>query len=586
MGTDRESCQAGNRAALSVTRSRAVGWLSFFGTPAISFFYSVSEVSGKAMKQALYRKYRPADFSHVAGQAQVTATLKNEVASGNISHAYLFTGVRGTGKTSCARILAKAVNCLSPRDGNPCNECEVCRGIDNGSITDVIEIDAASNTSVDNIRSLREEINYLPMSTKYKMYIIDEVHMLSSGAFNALLKTLEEPPKHAIFILATTEVYKLPATIMSRCQRFNFRRIDASSIVEYLSQIAAAEGFSVTDDALRMLAAAADGGMRDAISLLDVCRAASDNIDAAIVSRAVGLSGNGKILDLCAYIAAGDISSSLELLSSLYADSKEPERLCEELLSMLRNILIVKTAKTPDSLINVDPTELQRIKQTAALFSLGKVMSTTASVNDAISRMRFAYDKKTEAEMLLISLCISQGAPISEPVAAAADTAYEAKPVAKAPAPAKLPTGQKTPEAQQAAPPVFEADDELPPLPEPPPIQDDFEYEAPDEPAIATKQPAHETPAVNADATALLKAAIPEIKKTAPMVGATLSQVSATLEGDTLILNSAADYITSRTELISDAIFATSGMRLKVQASAKQQSSNELLGDRLSKLFN
>lgn len=538
------------------------------------------------MKQALYRKYRPADFSHVAGQPQVTATLKNEVASGNISHAYLFTGVRGTGKTSCARILAKAVNCLSPRDGNPCNECEVCRGIDNGSITDVIEIDAASNTSVDNIRSLREEINYLPMSTKYKMYIIDEVHMLSSGAFNALLKTLEEPPKHAIFILATTEVYKLPATIMSRCQRFNFRRIDASAIVDYLARIAEAEGFSVTDEALRMLAAAADGGMRDAISLLDVCRAASDNIDAEVVSRAVGLSGNGRILDLCSYIASGDIPSSLELLAALYADSKEPERLCEELLSMLRNILIVKTTKSSDSLINVDPTELHRIKQTAALFSLGKVMSATAAVNDAISKMRFAYDKKTEAEMLLISLCISQGAPIREAVTTEPITISAPKPSAETPVyMAKAPEEKKA-EATETVTAAPEADDELPPLPEPPPLQEDFEYDIPEDHAPEAKVSTPEAPAATSDAAALLKAAIPEIKKTAPMVGATLSQVSSTLEGDTLLLHSAADYITSRVELISDAIFATSGKRLKVAVAAKQQSPGDLLGDRLSKLFN
>ncbi len=545
-----------------------------------------SEVIGHIMKQALYRKYRPADFSHVTGQNQVTVTLKNEVASGNISHAYLFTGVRGTGKTSCARILAKAVNCLSPRDGNPCNECEICRGIDNGSITDVIEIDAASNTSVDNIRALREEINYLPMSAKYKMYIIDEVHMLSSGAFNALLKTLEEPPSHAIFVLATTEVYKLPATIMSRCQRFNFRRIDAASIAAYLSDIAKAEGFSVTDDALKMLAAAADGGMRDAISLLDVCRAASDNIDASVVSRAVGLSGNEKILRLCSFIANGDISSSLELLAALYADSKEPERLCEELLGMLRNLLIVKTAKNPDALINVDPSELEGIKRTAALFSLGKVMSATAAVNDAISRMRFAYDKKTEAEMLLISLCISEDNATKTCDSASQSTQSSAEPT-------KAQTAN--PVSPKAEPKVENTDSgDLPPLPEPPPIFDEPPLsESPAElressfnmtdSATVTPEKASFS---DGDASAVLKAALPEIRKAAPMVGATLSQVSASIEGDILTLHSGADYISSRTELIAEAIFKATGKKLKVTAKAPEPSAADILSNRLNKFFN
>ena len=211
--------------------------------------------------KALYRKYRPMTFDDVSGQEHVTKTLKNEVAGGNISHAYLFTGIRGTGKTSCARILAKAVNCENMKDGNPCNCCDICKGIDSGAILDVSEIDAASNTGVDNIRSLREEINYAPSRAKYRIYIIDEVHMLSGGAFNALLKTLEEPPKHAIFILATTESYKLPATILSRCQRFNFRRIPVDNIVEYMKKIADAENFTATEAALRMIAVAADGGM-------------------------------------------------------------------------------------------------------------------------------------------------------------------------------------------------------------------------------------------------------------------------------------------------------------------------------------
>ena len=525
------------------------------------------------MKQALYRKYRPADFSQVAGQQQVTTTLKNEVAGGNISHAYLFTGVRGTGKTSCARILAKAVNCLSPKDGNPCNECDICKAVDSGTLTDVIEIDAASNTGVDNIRALREEIAYLPQRAKYKIYIIDEVHMLSAGAFNALLKTLEEPPAHAIFVLATTEVHKLPATILSRCQRFNFRRIDAEAIAAYLSHIAEAEGFSVTDDALRMLASAADGGMRDAISLLDVCRAASENIDASVVARAVGLSGSERVLEICRLVADGDIAGCLSALAALYADSKEPERFCEEMLACLRNVLIVKTADNAASLINTDPAGLENIKRTAGHFTLGKVMSAISAVNDAIARMRFAFDKKTEAEMMLISLCVASGASVPEPAA-------QPRPVKQPKAETEVAavTSEAVKKEGDPSAPAAPRDDVAPePAPEPAPAP------AP-EPAPVEVKPAEAASGPDA----MLAAALPDIKRAAPMVGALLRGTRCEIDGDVFKVHSSAECVRTSADLISDALYKAHGKRFKVVADSDAEpafDNLDALDERLKKLF-
>ena len=248
--------------------------------------------------QALYRKYRPTTFSDVIGQEHITETLKNELSEGKTVHAYLFTGTRGTGKTSCAKILAKAVNCLNPKDGDPCLECEGCLAIANGENTDIVEIDAASNNGVDNIRELRDLLSFAPASSKYRVFIIDEVHMLSIGAFNALLKTLEEPPEHVIFILATTEVHKLPATILSRCQRFDFRRIDNEKICERIQYIAEKEGLSVSSDAATLIASAADGGMRDALSILDLCASSSKDIDEATVESVCAMAGNDYLLEM------------------------------------------------------------------------------------------------------------------------------------------------------------------------------------------------------------------------------------------------------------------------------------------------
>ncbi len=313
------------------------------------------------MYQVLYRKYRPQVFSDIAGQEHVTSTLANELREGKISHAYLFNGSRGTGKTTCARILAKAVNCLDPRDGNPCNECEMCRGIDNGSILDVIEIDAASNRGVDNIRDLTDEAAFTPANAKYRVYIIDEVHMLTIEAFNALLKTLEEPPEHVKFILATTEVHKLPPTILSRCQRFDFRRIPVEDIVKRLKYVCQSEGLSIDDSAAALVAGIADGALRDALSLLDQCASRSKNITAQVVESAAGMAGKTYLYDLADALNNKDAAKVFGMIDDLHNASCDMERLCSELISHFRNLMVVKTVKKAEGLIVCTAEELEKI---------------------------------------------------------------------------------------------------------------------------------------------------------------------------------------------------------------------------------
>ena len=290
------------------------------------------------MYQVLYRKWRPKVFEDVAGQPQVTVTLKNELQSNRINHAYLFTGSRGTGKTTCAKILAKAVNCLNLQNGDPCGECEICRGIDEGTVMDISEIDAASNNGVDNIRTIIEESSFTPTKAKYRVYIIDEVHMLSPGAFNALLKTLEEPPSHVVFILATTEVHKLPATILSRCQRFDFHRIASQSIADRLKFVAQQENVQLDDDAALLIASVSDGALRDALSLLDRCIGVSGQITEKVVHNTAGLAGRGYLFDITDSIIDKSVKNALELVEKLHNESKDMGRLCEELILYLINL--------------------------------------------------------------------------------------------------------------------------------------------------------------------------------------------------------------------------------------------------------
>lgn len=354
--------------------------------------------------QALYRKYRPQTFSDVIGQEHITKTLKNEVSSNKTVHAYLFTGSRGTGKTSCAKILAKAVNCLSPKDGDPCLECEMCRMAAEGENTDIVEIDAASNNSVDSIRELREQVTFAPASSKYRVYIIDEVHMLTVSAFNALLKTLEEPPEHVIFILATTEVHKLPSTILSRCQRFDFRRIDSEKICERIQYIASKEGLTVTDDAASLIAAAADGGMRDALSILDLCASGNKNIDENTVASVCAMAGNDYLVKMADFIKSRDCENALMLLDELHNSSVDMLRLLGELITHYRNLMIIKTVKSGKRPIVCSASQLKALEKQAENYDIKDIMRTLNILQASTSAMQTG-NRRCEMEMAVIRLC-------------------------------------------------------------------------------------------------------------------------------------------------------------------------------------
>ncbi len=354
--------------------------------------------------QALYRKYRPTSFSDVVGQEHITETLKNELASGKIVHAYLFTGTRGTGKTTCAKILAKAVNCLNPVNGDPCGECEMCKAIAEGTITDISEIDAASNSRVEDIRELRDQVNFAPASAKYRVYIIDEVHMLSTSAFNALLKTLEEPPSYVIFILATTEIHKLPETILSRCQRFDFRRIDPEVIKGRIFDIASREGFTVTDEAATLIAAAADGGMRDALSILDLCTSSSLNIDEDTVASVCSMAGNEYLLKLTDYIKQKNTEAALMLLDELHNSSVDMLRLLSELTRHFRDLMIIKTVKTENPPIVCSASKMKLLREQADGFTLKEIMAVLGVLQASASNMQSA-NRRCEMEMIVIKLC-------------------------------------------------------------------------------------------------------------------------------------------------------------------------------------
>lgn len=357
------------------------------------------------MYKVLYRKWRPQVFADVVGQPQITITLKNELMAGRIAHAYLFTGSRGTGKTTCAKILAKAVNCLDLHDGDPCGNCEICRGIESGSVMDIVEIDAASNNGVDNIRMLREEANFTPAAAKYRVYIIDEVHMLSTGAFNALLKTLEEPPEHVIFILATTEVHKLPATILSRCQRFDFRRIPPQEIAGRLTYVAEQEDAVLEEQAGLLLARLADGALRDALSLLDQCLGRSKQVTLEVVQETVGLVGRDHLFALSEAVRGHDSSSALETIDRLYNASKDMARLCEELSAHYRGLMLIKTMKDARGILAVPDDEFAQMTKQALSTPLPEILHSLDTLQGALDKMYRGGDRRVEMEMALIKLC-------------------------------------------------------------------------------------------------------------------------------------------------------------------------------------
>ena len=356
------------------------------------------------MHLALYRKYRSATFDEVISQEHITTTLKNQIKAGTPAHAYLFTGSRGTGKTTCAKLMAKAVNCLSPVDGNPCGECESCKAIANGC-PDIIEMDAASNNGVDDVRALRDEVMYAPTVCRYKVYIIDEVHMLSSQAFNALLKTIEEPPPHVIFILATTEIHKVPATIASRCQQFRFSRIDVEESTKRLCEIAKKENVNITEDAARLISRLSDGGMRDAVSLLDQCISVSADIDEETVRTTAGIAGTEHLFTLAQCIHEQNALEALKILDELHNQSKDLMLLLDELLSHFRNLCILSATNSDFSLIPAGSGTRNDLARQTKEFTLGEIMRCMDILQDCIARTPKTAKRKTVAEMCLIRLC-------------------------------------------------------------------------------------------------------------------------------------------------------------------------------------
>ena len=356
--------------------------------------------------QALYRKYRPQTFDDVSGQMAVTQTLKTQLMTGKMSHAYLFTGSRGTGKTTCAKILAKAVNCLHPDNGNPCNSCESCRAIDSGTCMDVLEIDAASNNGVDNIRDLRDDAIYTPSQVKKRVYIIDEVHMLSLSAFNALLKIIEEPPEHLLFILATTELHKVPATILSRCQRFSFRRISQEDIAARLQYVAYQESIDLDESAARVIARLADGGMRDGLSLLDQCASATPGeLTADSVYACLGIAGERTCGQMLGYVAAHDSKCALQLFNKLYTEGKDVSAMLDELACLIRDILVIKTAPNAGISMLSGVASDQEVTELSAKLSGGELVRMMNLIQQTLADFTRSASRRMDAELCILNLC-------------------------------------------------------------------------------------------------------------------------------------------------------------------------------------
>lgn len=403
------------------------------------------------MYHALYRKWRPQKFADVVGQDAIVTALQNQIASGRIGHAYLFTGTRGTGKTTCAKIFAKAINCLDHSSPDPCGECEVCRGIDDGTVLDVSEIDAASNNSVDDIRDLRDETAFLPTVCQYKVYIIDEVHMLSTSAFNALLKTMEEPPPHVIFILATTEVQKVPATILSRCQRYDFSRITAQDIAGRLRYVASQENFDLTDGAAQLIGRLADGAMRDALSILDTCAGVSTAVDEALVRRMAGVTDRAYLFEISDAIAKKDAVTALEKVAELRQKSVDMRRLCVELAGHYRNLMLASLPQGTTLLAGVSPEEEAAYAARASTPQAEAVRGIEA-FGEALEKMGRGTDQRIELELAIFSLTQPEVRPAAVAVAAAPAGAAPAQPAPFASAPVS-----PVPPAAPVVPPFEEA---------------------------------------------------------------------------------------------------------------------------------
>lgn len=403
--------------------------------------------------RALYRKWRPARFEDVVGQQAIVTALQNQLRSGRVGHAYLFTGTRGTGKTTCAKIFAKAVNCLSPQSGDPCGTCDICRGLDDGSILDVVEIDAASNNGVDSIRDLRDETAYTPSMCKYKVYIIDEVHMLSTPAFNALLKIMEEPPPHIIFILATTEIHKVPATIRSRCQRYDFGRIRPEDIAGRLEQVAGEENISLTPEASQLIARLADGALRDALSILDTCASAGGEVDEQTVQRMAGVTDKSYLFHISDALQSQRTVEALAQVAELRQRSVDLRRLCEELLVHYRNLMLAALPQGASLLSGVPPQEEQEYIGRAGSVSQTQCVRAIQLLGEAMEQMSRGADQRIELELALFRLC--QPEPTVQTVAVPVQPVVQQpiQPAYQAPA-APLTLGVQTAPAAQPVKPV------------------------------------------------------------------------------------------------------------------------------------
>ena len=465
------------------------------------------------MYRALYRKWRPQRFEDVVGQRAIVTALKNQITANRVGHAYLFTGVRGTGKTTCAKIFAKAVNCLHPVNGDPCGECEICKGIDNGSILDVVEMDAASNNGVDDIRDLRDETAYTPSACKYKVYIIDEVHMLSTAAFNALLKTLEEPPAHVIFILATTEIQKVPATILSRCQRYDFTRIGPEDIARRVEYIAGEEKLELSPDGAELIARLADGALRDALSILDTCAGVTAKIDADVVRRMAGVTDRSYLFRISDALEAQDGATALAQLAQLRQQSVDVKRLTEELIAHYRALMLAALPGGQSLLSGVSPEEEALYLEKGPQLGQREAIRAIRALGSALEHMTRGSDQRIELELALFGLSEPPQQPQAVPVQAAPRAAAQpAAPQPFASAPTPQPPIPSVPVVQPAAEPKpVKAEpsvpseisveqtspvqtEELPPLPEEPPVQQAGMLPW-DEPAAQAAQPAAPVPA-------------------------------------------------------------------------------------------
>ena len=489
------------------------------------------------MYQALYRKWRPKVFSDVIGQEHITETLKKQVAEGRTSHAYLFTGTRGTGKTTCAKILAKAVNCEHPVNGDPCCQCPSCVGLENGSFLDVLELDAASNNGVDQVRALRDEAIYAPANVKKRVYIVDEVHMLSTAAFNALLKILEEPPAHLMFILATTELHKVPATILSRCQRYSFKRILPKDIAKRLTYVAQQEQIDLTPDGAELLSRLADGALRDGLSLLDQCAAAGGTVDSRAVLEVLGLAGNLQTAQLMQDILDRNAQAALLLLNELYAGGKDVGAVLGELSTLTRDLLLRKTAPEGGAALLSGGFDSATLDKLGKGVPANRFLYLASTLQKAAADLYYSADRRTDAELCLLRLCdeslcgdlaalenrvtrledaLERGAEIRTAVK---QSVAAAEPPQAAEKPAPRPAKAAPPPAED--PPPWDE----PPLPEEPPVREEPGERVFDIPAdaVPVRPAAPQAPAVRESVPQRQSASIPAAPKASPSVASAVS---------------------------------------------------------------